>query len=149
MWLIVLQLFAGMATNGVFPVIYSFVSDAAEHGAIGTANSVMLTAMYIGGFHRWFSGVLIGVGGGFSSATGYDWGLYFLVAACVLAVVLLALFTREPAADSAADDRAPGLTAEDAAAICSSPPKHRSRPLTQAAIVHTTPQSSTTKKSKE
>ena len=51
-WLIVLQLFAGMATNGVFPVIYSFVSDSAEKGAMGTANSVMLTAMYLGGFHR-------------------------------------------------------------------------------------------------
>ena len=94
-WLIVLQLFAGMATNGVFPVIYSFVSDAAEPGAIGTANSVMLTAMYLGGLSPLVLGVLIGVGGGFATATGYYWGLYFLVAACVLAVVLLALFTRE------------------------------------------------------
>ncbi|OZC73673.1 MFS transporter [Rhodococcus sp. 06-462-5] len=95
-WLIVLQLFAGMATNGVFPVIYSFVSDAAEKGAIGTANSVMMTATYVGGLSPLVLGVLIGAGGGFSSATGYDWGLYFLVAACVVAVVLLALFTREP-----------------------------------------------------
>ena len=105
-WLIVLQLFAGMATNGVFPVIYSFVSDAAEHGAIGTANSVMLTAMYIGGLSPLVLGVLIGVGGGFSSATGYDWGLFFLVGACVLAVVLLALFTREPAGRFRHHDRA-------------------------------------------
>lgn len=106
MWLIALQLFAGLATNGVFPVIYSFVSDAAEHGAIGTANSVMLTAMYIGGLSPLVLGVLIGVGGGFSSATGYDWGLYFLVGACVLAVVLLALFTREPAGRFRHHDRA-------------------------------------------
>ncbi len=69
-----------MATNGVFPVIYSFVSDAAEPGAIGTANSVMLTAMYLGGLSPLVLGFLIGVGGGFSSATGYHWGLYFLVA---------------------------------------------------------------------
>lgn len=94
-WLIVLQLFAGMATNGIFPVIFGFVSDSAEPGAIGTANSVMLTAMYLGGLSPLILGVLIGAGGGFSSSTGYDWGLYVMVAACVLAVILLTFFTRE------------------------------------------------------
>lgn len=96
-WLIVLQLFAGMATNGVFPVMFSFVSDAAEKGAIGTANSILLTAMYIGGLSPLVLGVLIGMGGGFSSATGYEWGLYFMVAACVLAVLMLTTLTRETA----------------------------------------------------
>lgn len=94
-WLIALQLFAGMATNGIFPVIFSFVSDSAEAGAIGTANSVMLTAMYLGGLSPLVLGVLIGAGGGFSSSTGYDWGLYVMVAASALAVVLLTFFTRE------------------------------------------------------
>ena len=87
-WLIVLQLFAGMATNGVFPVIFGFVSDSAEPGAIGTANSVMLTAMYLGGLSPLILGVLIGAGGGFASSTGYEWGLYVMVGACVLAIVL-------------------------------------------------------------
>jgi MFS family permease len=95
-WLIALQLFAGMATNGVFPVIYGFVSDSAEKGAMGTANSIMLTAMYVGGLSPLILGVLIGAGGGFSSASGYNWGLYVLVAACVIGVLALALFTREP-----------------------------------------------------
>ena len=105
-----------MATNGVFPVIYSFVSDAAEHGAIGTANSVMLTAMYLGGLSPLVLGVLIGVGGGFSSATGYDWGLYFLVGACVLAVVLLAPV--HPRAGRQIPSPRPRPGAPSAAAIC-------------------------------
>lgn len=95
-WLIALQLFAGMATNGVFPVIYGFVSDSAEKGAMGTANSVMLTAMYIGGLSPLILGVLISAGGGFSSVSGYNWALYVMVAACVIAVLALAFFTREP-----------------------------------------------------
>jgi len=95
-WLIVIQLFAGMATNGIFPVIYGFVSDSAEKGAMGTANSVMLTATYLGGLSPLILGVLIGAGGGFSSVSGYNWGLYVMVGACILAVVLLTLFTREP-----------------------------------------------------
>ena len=95
-WLIALQLFAGMATNGVFPVIYGFVSDSAEKGAMGTANSVMLTAMYLGGLSPLILGILIGAGGGFSSVAGYNWALYVMVAACVIAVLALSFFTREP-----------------------------------------------------
>ncbi|MBS1691638.1 MAG: MFS transporter [Actinobacteria bacterium] len=95
-WLIALQLFAGMATNGIFPVIYGFVSDSAEKGAMGTANSIMLTAMYLGGLSPLILGVLIGAGGGFSSVSGYNWGLYVMVTACIIAVLALTFFTREP-----------------------------------------------------
>jgi MFS family permease len=94
-WLIALQLFAGMATNGVFPVIYGFVSDSAEKGAMGTANSIMLTAMYLGGMSPLVLGILIGAGGGFSSVSGYNWALYVMVAACIIAVLALMFFTRE------------------------------------------------------
>jgi MFS family permease len=93
--LVAVQLFAGLATNAIFPVLYAFGSDSAEPGAMGTANSILLFFLYIGGVSPLVLGLLIGAGGGFRSATGYFYGLYFLVAISLLSAVLIALFTRE------------------------------------------------------
>ena len=40
-------------------------------------------------------GQLIGIGGGFQSAAGYLWSLYFMAGLVVLGAILVALFTRE------------------------------------------------------
>ena len=93
--LIFVQLFAGLATNAIFPVLYAFGSDSAEPGAMGTANSILLFFLYIGGISPLVIGWLIGVGGGFDNATGYFYALYFMVALAVISAVILALFTRE------------------------------------------------------
>jgi MFS family permease len=93
--LIFVQLFAGLATNAIFPVLYAFGSDSAEPGALGTANSILLFFLYIGGISPLVIGWLIGVGGGFDNATGYFYALYFMVALAVVSAIILALFTRE------------------------------------------------------
>jgi MFS family permease len=105
-WLVGIQLFLGMATNGIFPVLYGFVADAAERGGMGTANSILLSTMYLGGASPLALGFLIGAGGGFTSAAGYNWSLYVMGGACILAAVLLALFTRETVGKFKSRDRA-------------------------------------------
>jgi MFS family permease len=93
--LIAVQLFAGLATNAIFPVLYAFGSDSAEPGAMGTANSILLFFLYLGGISPLVMGFLIGLGGGFENVTGYLYALYFLIAMSVLSAILIALFTRE------------------------------------------------------
>jgi MFS family permease len=93
--LVVAQLFAGLATNAIYPVLYAFSSDAAEPGGIGTANSVMLFFFYLGGISPVVLGYFVQIGGGYHDATGYVFGIYFLTAICVLSAILIALFTRE------------------------------------------------------
>ena len=93
--LIAVQLFAGLATNAIFPVLYAFGSDSAEPGAMGTANSILLFFLYVGGVSPLVIGFLIGIGGGFNVATGYDYALYFLVGVALISAVIIALFTRE------------------------------------------------------
>lgn len=93
--LIAVQLFAGLATNAIFPVLYAFGSDSAEPGAMGTANSILLFFLYLGGVSPLVIGFLIGLGGGFENATGYLYALYFLVAVAIISAVIIALFTRE------------------------------------------------------
>ena len=51
-------------------------------------------------------GVLIGLGGGFQSVTGYLYALYFLIAMAVLSAVRIALFTRETVGRYRERDRA-------------------------------------------
>ena len=93
--LIVVQLFAGLATNAAFPVLYAFSSDSAYENGIGTANSFMCFVLYIGGISPVILGALISAGGGYKSATGYVLGLYFMVALCLASAVVLLFFTRE------------------------------------------------------
>jgi MFS family permease len=93
--LIAVQLFAGLATNAAFPVLYAFSSDSAYENGIGTANSFMCFVLYIGGISPVILGALISAGGGFKSATGYVLGLYFMVALCLASAVVLLFFTRE------------------------------------------------------
>jgi MFS family permease len=94
-WLIVVQLFVGLATNGIYPVLYAFSSDSSERGAIAIGNGLQMVGQGIGGLSPLVIGGLIALGGGFNSATGYNYALYFMSALVLLAAVLIALFTRE------------------------------------------------------
>jgi MFS family permease len=104
--LIAVQLFAGLATNAIFPVLYAFGSDSAEPGAMGTANSILLFFLYVGGVSPLVIGFLIGAGGGFEDATGYFYALYFLVAVALISAIIIALFTRETVGRFKERDRA-------------------------------------------
>jgi MFS family permease len=94
-WLIGVQLFLGMATNGIYPVLYALSSDSSEKGAVAIGNGLQMVGQGIGGLSPILLGWLIGIGGGFTSARGFDYGLYFLAALQLLAAILMALFTRE------------------------------------------------------
>src|SRR5205085_2207701 len=50
---------------------------------------------YIGRKPSLILGFVIGVGGGFKQATGYYYGLYFMVAVSLISAIIIALFTRE------------------------------------------------------
>ena len=94
-YLIGIQLFAGMATNAIFPLLYSLASDSSEHGAMGIANSITLVGMYVGGIAPYILGVFINLGGGWKSASGYGYGSWFLTGCCLLSALVIFLFARE------------------------------------------------------
>jgi MFS family permease len=94
-WLIGVQLFLGMATNAIYPVLYALSSDSSEKGAVAIGNGLQMVGQGIGGLSPVLLGWLIALGGGFSSVRGFDYGLYFLAALQLLAAILMALFTRE------------------------------------------------------
>lgn len=94
--LIIIQLVAGVCTNAVYPVMYSICCDSAEKGGIGTALGINLVGLYIGGgLAPMILGVLINVGGGWNSASGYITGMYFMAGVMFLGALVTLLFTRE------------------------------------------------------
>lgn len=94
-WLIAVQLFAGLATNGIYPVLYALSSDSSEKGAVAIGNGLQMVGQGIGGLSPILLGWLISLGGGYSNPRGFDYGLYFLAGLVLLAAILMALFTRE------------------------------------------------------
>jgi MFS family permease len=94
--LILIELFAGLATNGMFPVLYTFSSDSSERGTMGIANGMQMVGQGIGGGTvPLILGALIGLGAGFYSEAGYLYGLYFMAGLVILGAILVTLFTRE------------------------------------------------------
>jgi hypothetical protein len=73
---------------------------------MGTANSILLFFLYVGGVSPLVIGWLIGLGGGFTSASGYYYALYFLMTVSLISAVIIALFTRETVGRLKGRDRA-------------------------------------------
>lgn len=105
-WLIFVELFAGIATNGIYPVLYALSSDSSEKGAIAVGNGIQMFGQGIGGLSPLILGPLIALGGGFASKTGYVYGLYFLSGLMFIAAILIAFFTRETIGIFKSRDRA-------------------------------------------
>jgi len=95
LWLILVQLFLGLATNGIYPVLYALSSDSSEPGAIGLGNGLNMTGQMIGGIGPIVIGMLIAAGGGFSAVAGFQWSLYFMAGLMLLGVAMIVLLTRE------------------------------------------------------
>jgi len=93
--LFAVQLFTGLAINGVYPVLYAMTSDSSEPGAIAIGNGLNMSGMLVGGFGAIIMGALISLGGGYSSTSGFLYGLYFIAGVMLLTAVLILLFTRE------------------------------------------------------
>ncbi|HWE89537.1 MAG TPA: MFS transporter [Pseudonocardiaceae bacterium] len=89
------QLFLGMATNAVYPILYATAADSVEPGANGIATGFNVTAQSLGGIGPIVVGFLIDAGGGYSSASGYMWALVVMAAAMLACAVVVLLFTRE------------------------------------------------------
>lgn len=94
--LIALQLLLGCCSNAVYPVMYKMVADSSEKGAAVTGNGIVTTFMFLGAsIATSVTGFLIEAGGGWKQMSGYMTGLYVMVRAMVIALLLLILFTRE------------------------------------------------------
>lgn len=95
-WLVGLQLLFGVCSNAVFPVMYKYVAESSERGAMLTGNGIFLTGLFIGAaIATSLIGYLIQLGGGWSQISGYRTGIYAMCGCMVLAFILVLLFTRE------------------------------------------------------
>ena len=94
--LIVLQLFLGCCSNAVYPIMYKIVADSSEAGSVVTGNGILTSLMFLGAaVATTLMGILIELGGGWDNMSGYMTGIYVMVGAMVIALVLVILFTRE------------------------------------------------------
>jgi MFS family permease len=106
-WLVGVQLFAGLAINAPFTLVYAMAIDSAKPSTTGVATSLVGVGLALGGGSGpLLVGVLVGLGGGFSSTSGYDMALYAIAVLMVLAAVLAAFFTRETTGWFRSRDRA-------------------------------------------
>jgi sugar phosphate permease len=104
--LVAVQLLAGMATHGIYPVLYAMASDSCEEGTVAIANGLNLGGLIIGGLGPIAVGAIIEAGGGYASATGFELSLYVIAGPMALAAVMIALFTRETSGRFRHHDRA-------------------------------------------
>lgn len=95
LWLVLIQLFIGLSTNAVYPVLYAYVSDSAKKGYMSTALGIQLTGLFLGGLSPMFLGYFINLGGGWESHSGYQVGIYILAGFMALAFLMTLLFTHE------------------------------------------------------
>lgn len=93
--MIAIQLFIGMAINGVYPALYDISSDSTEKGAVAIANGLNMGGAALGGLSTIVVGYIIQAGGGYNSPTGFMVSLHVLSGVMVAAAVLMALFARE------------------------------------------------------
>lgn len=86
---IAIQLFFGLSANAIWPIFYATASDYAPAGAIGTANSLITVAQYVGGaVAPIIMGYLLTSFGGWHSHQGYIW-CFLLMSCCAFIGVIL------------------------------------------------------------
>jgi MFS family permease len=94
--LIALQLLFGCVINAIFILCFSLAASSVDVGGSVKSNSVVTTGMYLGGIAATVViGVLIDLGGGWESISGYNAGLISIVVVYGIGAVLVFLFTRE------------------------------------------------------
>jgi MFS family permease len=94
--LIGLQLLFGCVINAIFILWFKLSSVSVGPGGAVKSNSILTTGMYLGGIVATIViGWAIDVGGGWEAISGYNTGLLFIVAANVICLALVFLFTRE------------------------------------------------------
>jgi sugar phosphate permease len=104
--LVAIQLFAGFALNAPYILVYAIAFDSTKTGTTGVAGSIINVGIYLGGFGPYVIGALIGAGGGFGHASGYNNALHFIAGLMGIAFLLTASFTRETTGWFRTHDRA-------------------------------------------
>lgn len=94
-WLYGIQLGLGFCLNAHFAIGYAYIQDSAPKGCIGSAMSLAMAASALGGFCPSILGAFINMGGGWESAVGYEYGVYFLSAIMVIGAILIFFFTHD------------------------------------------------------
>jgi MFS family permease len=106
-WLIAVQLFAGLAINAPYTLVYSIAMDSAKRGMNGVAAAVIDVGLAIGGgAGPLIVGHLISFGGGYGNVRGYDLALWVISALMLVGAVVTALFARETTGWFLSRDRA-------------------------------------------
>lgn len=93
--LIGFQLLIGCVTNSPFPLVYALIYDVSDIRIKGVTAAFADISMYAGALFMFISGVLIKIGGGFLSPTGYMWTLYMMMGLYGIAFFCTLLFARE------------------------------------------------------
>ncbi|OUL99500.1 MFS transporter [Variovorax sp. JS1663] len=93
--LVAIQLFAGLALNAPYTLVYAIAFDSTKPGTSGIAGAIINVGIYLGGFGPFVIGALIGAKGGFGVVEGYNDALYFISGLMLVAFLLTAFFTRE------------------------------------------------------
>ena len=79
----------GLSANAIWYIFYATASDYAPAGAIGTANSLITVAQYVGGaVAPIIMGYLLTSFGGWHSHQGYIW-CFLLMSCCAFIGVIL------------------------------------------------------------
>ncbi|MBU3063171.1 MFS transporter [Nocardia sp. NEAU-G5] len=95
-WLVGVQLFAGVAINAPYTLVYAIAIDSAKKNTVGVASSIIDVGLALGGgAGPLLVGLLIGLGGGYHSVSGYNAALYVVAGLMAFAAVVAALLTRE------------------------------------------------------
>lgn len=95
-WIIGLQLFAGLAINAPYTLVYSMALDSTKPGTAGVATSIVDVGLAVGGgLGPLLVGWLIGLDGGFTKVAGYNLSVYVIGGLMVVAALVAALFARE------------------------------------------------------
>jgi MFS family permease len=93
--LVFFQLVFGVCSNAVFPILYAWGADSAEHGTVGISNSLQLFYQGLGALMPLLIGVMISAGGGYHSFAGYGWSLHLMAGTEVICLFIITFLMRE------------------------------------------------------
>lgn len=92
---VIIQLLMGFCTNACFPVLNNFSSRSVSRNQVSSVLGLCSASMILGGCVPYLMSVFISVGGGWTSETGYMYGLVFISACLVIAFFTALLMSHE------------------------------------------------------
>jgi MFS family permease len=94
---IVIQVFYGVVSNSVYPMIFAVAADAAPNGRVATSVSMITAMLWVGaGLASIAGGYIISLGGGMNVISGYH-TVFIVMAVLSFLAGILQIFSREKA----------------------------------------------------